>query len=287
MFKSRVLKTHFIFTQPWSYLLIFLLILLPYYKVDYQSCYLVAKSTNPSISLLDFIRHVLIEKSGIAAVMIMVLYSAFYWVHQNFPHNKRQEFKNEILMYFKKATFSLLVGFLVFIAVATFLHLLFPDHHQNSTLGSAWSILQFQILHFSSISLIMIGITIMGSIRNKVAVTIEVFGGTGKINLPVEDIEWIVIKNGLYIVRSSSGQFRTNTTLNKLEKMLVSCGFVRINRAAIVRADVIKSYNYWEHDKYLLVAGKSKEKEFVVSRQRMKRIRDILNKTMANGIMGF
>lgn len=58
-------------------------------------------------------------------------------------------------------------------------------------------------------------------------------------------------------------------------KKLAPNAFVQINRSVIINLRELLNYSFWENDKYI-VRMKDSDKEFVMSRLRLKKIKDKL-----------
>lgn len=99
----------------------------------------------------------------------------------------------------------------------------------------------------------------------------------GEKPLPVQDILWIRREDRKYRIKTLHQNYYVRTPLKELEEHLPSPTFLRINRAVIIRCQQIKSYAYWENDKYVLHSEDGEE--FIVSRQRLKKIKHLLNPT--------
>lgn len=105
---------------------------------------------------------------------------------------------------------------------------------------------------------------------------IEVKTSLGKRLIDKKEIIYCEKRKRKYMVYSGSGSFTVPFTISKLENMLPSDEFVRVNRAVIVKIDAIRSYSFWENDKYVVrIEG---DHEFVMSRKRLNRIRDRLER---------
>ncbi len=96
----------------------------------------------------------------------------------------------------------------------------------------------------------------------------------GEKPLPIQDIWWIKREERKYRIKTPQRDYYIRTTLKALEEQLPSPAFLRINRAVIIQCSQIKSYAYWENDKYVLRSQDGEE--FVVSRQRLKKIKHLL-----------
>lgn len=92
--------------------------------------------------------------------------------------------------------------------------------------------------------------------------------------IEIKNIKWIERKNRKYYVYSTAGEFLTDLTITELEAILDPQQFIRVNRASVVNIAQIQGYSFWENEKYILRLCDGKE--FVVSRQRMKGVKEML-----------
>ena len=93
----------------------------------------------------------------------------------------------------------------------------------------------------------------------------------GKLPIKIASIIWIERQERKYVIRTNAGSyFLNNTTAEKLEEALSPYEFVRINRSTLVPISRIKNYTFWENDKYILRT--KDDKEFIISRQRLKKL---------------
>lgn len=97
----------------------------------------------------------------------------------------------------------------------------------------------------------------------------------GESLLAIEDIVRAERKDRkTWITARNKELFVGNWTLIELEKLLPSDQFIRINRANLLRTSYIKTWSHWQNQKYILRS--IDEEEFVVSRARMKQIKEAL-----------
>lgn len=97
----------------------------------------------------------------------------------------------------------------------------------------------------------------------------------GEVFLDTDNISWIEKSDRKTLATVASEKFRLKENVSELEEKLDPNKFVRINRSAIVNLDQVLNYSFWENDKYVL-RMKDKSKEFVMSRDRLNKIKDRL-----------
>lgn len=104
---------------------------------------------------------------------------------------------------------------------------------------------------------------------------IEVSTPKGKRLLDKKDIRVCEKRDRKYYIYCELGLFTTTLTISQLEAILSPSQFIRINRSTIVKIDAIKSYSFWENDKYVVrIEG---DREFTMSRGRLNAIKDRLS----------
>lgn len=105
---------------------------------------------------------------------------------------------------------------------------------------------------------------------------LEVINDNGNIQIPVAQILWIEKKDRIYEVKTAEKLYYVRKTLNELEELLLSKGFIRINRSVIVNRSFVRNYSFWEYDKFILRMKDKELTEFIVSRERMRQIKSQL-----------
>ena len=108
---------------------------------------------------------------------------------------------------------------------------------------------------------------------------LEVINDNGNIMVNVSDILWIEKKDRIYAVKTLDNTYYIRKTIKELEELLQPKGFLRINRGVIVNKNYLHNYSYWEYDKFILRMQDVDHTEFIVSRDRMKQIKNQLTKT--------
>lgn len=97
----------------------------------------------------------------------------------------------------------------------------------------------------------------------------------GELFLETEKIKWIERKDRKTIAMAGGESYRLKENISQLEEMLSPDSFVRINRGVIVNLSEVLNYSFWENDKYIL-RMKESDQEFVMSRDRLNKIKDLL-----------
>ncbi len=97
----------------------------------------------------------------------------------------------------------------------------------------------------------------------------------GEVFLEVDQLLWIERSERKTFAHTSDGKYRLKENISQLESKLDPHKFVRINRATIIHLADLLNYSFWENDKYI-VRLKSTDKEFLMSRDRLKKVKDLL-----------
>ncbi|MEM7296659.1 MAG: LytTR family DNA-binding domain-containing protein [Bacteroidota bacterium] len=97
----------------------------------------------------------------------------------------------------------------------------------------------------------------------------------GELFLEVEKIQWIEREDRKLMAWTGTDQYRLKGNMTELEEKLSPDHFVRVNRSAIVNLRHVSNYSFWENDKYIL-RMKERDQEFVMSRDRLNKIKDRL-----------
>ncbi|MCR9249148.1 MAG: LytTR family transcriptional regulator [bacterium] len=95
----------------------------------------------------------------------------------------------------------------------------------------------------------------------------------GEVFLEVDKILWIEREDRKTFASTTSDKYRLKENLTELEEKLDPDSFVRVNRGSIVNLQEVLNYSFWENDKYILRLKES-DKEFIVSRDRMSKIKN-------------
>jgi len=108
---------------------------------------------------------------------------------------------------------------------------------------------------------------------------LEVINDNGNILIPVSQMLWIEKKDRIYEIKTAEKLYYVRKTLSELEDLLLPKGFIRINRSVIVNRYFVHNYSFWEYDKFILRMKDDDLTEFIVSRERMKQIKNQLSQT--------
>ncbi len=94
----------------------------------------------------------------------------------------------------------------------------------------------------------------------------------GEVFLDTAKIQWIERVDRKTFASTESDRYRLKENITEIEEKLDPEVFIRINRSVIVNLENVLNYSFWENDKYVLRI-KDSEKEFVMSRDRLNKIK--------------
>lgn len=100
----------------------------------------------------------------------------------------------------------------------------------------------------------------------------------GEVPVNMGSVMWFEKEDRKYFAHTLKGKLRTRETLSELESSVDPSKFVRINRAVLVNIDFIQNYSFWENEKYILRLRDKNQTEFVMSRDRLNKIKTRLEK---------
>lgn len=95
----------------------------------------------------------------------------------------------------------------------------------------------------------------------------------GETLLALSEVCWIEKDDRSYFACTKDNRFRISQTLAELEEMLPA-NFIRVNRSAILNLNYLLNYSPWENNKYVVRLKEPLGKEFVASRDRIRKIEE-------------
>ena len=104
---------------------------------------------------------------------------------------------------------------------------------------------------------------------------LKAFDESGELLLEVEEIRWIERKDRKTYAYTTNDEYRLKESISELTQKLNPDQFIQINRSTIINLQALLNYSFWENDKYI-VRLKDSDKEFVMSRMRLKKIKEQL-----------
>jgi DNA-binding LytR/AlgR family response regulator len=115
-----------------------------------------------------------------------------------------------------------------------------------------------------------------GIIRSREVRRLPVVKGKKIVLVDLDDIAWIGVEDELVFVHTASEKYMMNVTMAELESRLDPCVFFRSHRSSIVNLNHVKEIVPWFSGKYKIVVDDEKKSELVLSRARVKGLREIL-----------
>lgn len=94
----------------------------------------------------------------------------------------------------------------------------------------------------------------------------------GELLLDLDRIIWIERSDRKTFAYTLDEKYLLRESISQLEEKLDAFEFIRINRAVVVNLSYLLNYSFWENDKYI-VRIKSSDKEFVMSRERLNKVK--------------
>lgn len=98
----------------------------------------------------------------------------------------------------------------------------------------------------------------------------------GEMFLELEKILWIERIERKSMTQTVEGdRYRLKKNISELESMLSPDQFIRVNRGTLVNLAHVLNYSFWENDKYILRMKDKENTEFVMSRERLQKIKHL------------
>ncbi|MEQ9405388.1 MAG: LytTR family DNA-binding domain-containing protein [Cyclobacteriaceae bacterium] len=97
----------------------------------------------------------------------------------------------------------------------------------------------------------------------------------GELFLDTEKIIWIERESRKSFAQTEGERYRLKENITELEDKLDPDKFIRINRSTIVNLEYVLNYSFWENDKYVLRMRDEKNTEFIMSRERLQKIKHL------------
>ncbi|MEP5610867.1 MAG: LytTR family DNA-binding domain-containing protein [Cyclobacteriaceae bacterium] len=101
----------------------------------------------------------------------------------------------------------------------------------------------------------------------------------GEMFLDVDKIFWIERQERKSFAKTGTDKYRLKENITELSEKLDPNKFVRINRATLVNLEFVQNYSFWENDKYVLRMNDDDKSEFVMSRERLQKIKHMFLET--------
>ena len=106
-------------------------------------------------------------------------------------------------------------------------------------------------------------------------IRLEAFDDFGELLIEASKIKWIEREERKTFATMNEERYRIKGSISELGAKLDPEQFVQVNRSVIINLNEMLNYSFWENDKYI-VRMKGTNKEFVMSRMRLKKIKNKL-----------
>lgn len=225
-----------------------------------------------------FVSDLFIEQSVLSLLLVIVVFEALILLQQPLKLTLLPRDIKQIASFEAKVLVAILAGSLTYVLIRTFVVSIGSDAEGLSL--AEWNVLPTgELGRMIVIATLLVNVQLVTFKRKTLADpitldTLEAEGKLGKCTLRATDVLWFEKRGRYYYANTQQDSYRVDFNLQQLEAQLDPALFSRANRAVIVNHHYIQSHAYWENEKYILVT-KGKE-EFVVSRQRMKVVREKL-----------
>ena len=113
-------------------------------------------------------------------------------------------------------------------------------------------------------------------VRSREVRRLPVMKGKKIVLVDLDDVVWIGVEGELVFVHTASERYMMNATMAELESRLDPHVFFRSHRSSIVNLNHVKEIVPWFSGKYKIVVDDEKKSELVLSRARVKGLREIL-----------
>ena len=233
--------------------------------------------------ITDFIVDRLLIESLSILISIWLLIIAHHNIKFQFPENYAHK-----IYYYLKCFLIIVLAALLFLPLGIFLRYLWRNTFEINLsvleiyFNNSWHILIQSLPAYLVINYILIKLNLIHQKHSENIIkedksVIEVINENGKVLIPILSIFWIEKKGRVYEVKTSDRLYFIRKTLSELENQLTPLGFIRINRSVIANKNHIHNYSFWEYDKFILRIKDANKTEFIVSRKRMKLIKELLS----------
>jgi DNA-binding LytR/AlgR family response regulator len=115
-----------------------------------------------------------------------------------------------------------------------------------------------------------------GLVRAREIRRLPVLKGKRIVLVDLDDVVWIGAEDELVFVHTTSEKYMVNATMADLEERLDSRVFFRTHRSSIVNLNHVKEIVPWFSGKYKVIVDDAAGSELVLSRGRVKGLREIL-----------
>lgn len=255
--------------------------------------------TSSEFSWLNLLRYLVLEQYLSELLTTIVILVLIYFYSTRLKLNELSLQPVEIIRYYLKYLPLLALAFFVFNPFTQSFRYLLNEHQNLSSelyfneyllnwnlyvvylipsFLTGYGVLTYNLIHLYNRQLSMAGED-LEKFKSEVQYPqkIEAYDDWGDVPLDLKNVIWFEKKERKYFARTVKTELRTRETLAELEERLDPKQFLRVNRSVIVNAAYIQNYSYWENEKYILRLKDKDQTEFVMSRNRLKKIKEQLH----------
>ncbi|MEP2510713.1 MAG: LytTR family transcriptional regulator DNA-binding domain-containing protein [Reichenbachiella sp.] len=224
---------------------------------------------------------IFIGHSVLSFFMVVVVFEIFRLLRKPLRLEKVPRTLRSFAGYEIKTVIGLVLGILIYAVVTgfilkaaevdptdNFIHSEFTWFEFNRALIVGFVLINSQLLY-----------TVHLNKKRAFNIYIKAEGPFGMISLELDAVDWFEKEGRHYYAYADGSKYKISLHLQALEKRLDMNKFIRINRAVIINSRIVQDYSHWENEKYILRS--KKDREFVVSRKRIKLLKEILNSSDA------
>ncbi|MEX0274229.1 MAG: LytTR family DNA-binding domain-containing protein [Flavobacteriaceae bacterium] len=259
------------------------------YRKD--NMYLARSFGSADLFLRDIVvDRIIIESFSVFILIVLVLLLERFGWRSRIPENMVEYFG-----YHLKYLPVILVSLLIFTPLGIFLRYIwrkgfaFTENPIATYFANFPSIYVLTLLPFLFVSYLLLNLNLLNQKKRWVRSPrekepeipgpmdkLEVVNEIGNSFIDIKDILWIEKKDRVYIVKTNERMYYVRKSLNELGTYLAPYGFIRINRSVLANEHYIHNYSFWEYDKFILRMRDEQKTEFIVSRDRIKKIKSLL-----------
>jgi two-component system, LytTR family, response regulator len=104
---------------------------------------------------------------------------------------------------------------------------------------------------------------------------LEVIQGEGIKLIAISTICWLQKEGRNYFIHTDEDIYRLRKNIADVEGLLPRLKFFRINRTVIINMERMNNFSFWENHKYIIRMQGKKAAEFVISRNRLREMKEL------------
>lgn len=244
-----------------------------------------------------FFNRIIIDRILIESLAILILVLLFIGFHKLLNFERPQNTKT-LIFYNLKCLPIILLSLLIYTPIGIFLRYLcrhsfvLDDGIFHHFFVNIQNIYFLTLIPYLVLSYVLINLNLYfqkrqenfntanfkenEALENTESKSLEVINENGNTFIPISDIMWIEKNARVYEVKTKQKIYFIRKTISELETLLLSFDFLRINRSVLANKKYIHNYSFWEFDKFILRMNDEQKTEFIVSRERIKLLKEKL-----------